>query len=141
MLSSFVNRSTETNKLALAFPELRTRFGGRAVVPDVAEYRWDRIPRGPDGEVANEFTTPPDVAIEILSPRQSVTKLVARCAWYVANGVGAALMVDEKDRIILAFRPGRPPLAVRGDYAIPLDDLLPGFEVTVRQVFDTLKLD
>ncbi|MDP8922621.1 MAG: Uma2 family endonuclease [Chloroflexota bacterium] len=141
VLSSFINRLTEPTKLALAFPELRTRFGGRSVVPDVAVYRWGKIPRGPDGEVANDFTTPPDVAIEILSPRQNVTRLVARCVWYVADGVQAALLVDEKDRIVLAFRPDRPPLALRGGDRIPLGDLLPGLDLTVRQVFDTLKLD
>ena len=141
VLSSFVNQRTESEKLALAFPELRTRFGGRSVVPDVSVYRWERIPRGPDGEVAHEFTVSPDIAIEILSPRQSVTKLVARCAWYIANGVEAALLVDEKDRFILLFRPGRPPLALRGEDRIPLDELLLGLEVTVQQIFDTLKLD
>ena len=140
-LVELVNRQCSPGKVARAFPELRVTLGGRSFVPDVSVYRWGRIERKPNGEVATDFTTPPDVAIEILSPRQSVTKLVARCARYVANGVGAALLVDEKDRIILAFRPGQPPLALRGDDAIPLGDVLPGFQATVRQVFDTLKLD
>ena len=113
----------------------------KSVVPDVSVYRWDRIERKPNGEVATDFTTPPDVAIEILSPRQSVTKLVARCAWYVSNGVSAALLVDEKDRLMLVFRPDRAPLPLRGDEAITLGDLLPGVDATVRQVFDTLKLE
>ena len=140
-LAELVNRLCSPRKVARAFPELRVTMGGKSVVPDVSVYRWERIERKPNGEVATDFTTPPDVAIEILSPRQSVTKLVARCAWYVANGVIAALLVDEKDRMILVFRPGQAPLALRGADAIPLGDLLTGFQATVRQVFDTLKVD
>ncbi len=140
-LVELVNRLCSPRKAARAFPELRVTMGGKSHVPDVSIYIWERIERKPNGEVATDFTTPPDVAIEILSPRQSVTKLVARCAWYVANGVQAALLVDEKDRIILAFRPGHPTFALRGDDPIPLADVLPGFAATVRQVFDTLKID
>ena len=140
-LVELVNRQCSPSKVARAFPELRVTLGGKSVVPDVSVYWWERIERKPNGEVATDFTTPPDIAIEILSPRQSVTKLVARCAWYVENGVRAALLVDEKDRIVLAFRLGHSPLALRGDDRIPLGDLLTGFEVTIQQVFDTLKLD
>lgn len=136
-----VNRLCSPRKVARAFPELRVTMGGKSVVPDVSVYRWERIERKPNGEVATDFTTPPDVAIEILSPRQSVTKLVARCAWYVANGVRAALLVDEKARMILVFRPDRSPLALRGDERIPLEDLLAGFDASVKQVFDTLKIE
>ncbi len=53
----------------------------------------------------------------------------------------AALLVDETDRIILQFRPDRATPALRGDDPIPLADVLPGFEATVSQVFDTLKLE
>ena len=136
-----VNRLCSPRKAGRAFPELRVTFGSRSVVPDVSVYRWDRIERKPNGEVATDFTTPPDIAIEILSPRQSITRLVARCVWYVSNGARAALLIDEKDRTVLVFRPDRPLLALRGDDLIALGDLLPGFDVTVQQVFDTLKLE
>lgn len=140
-LVELINRSCSPRKLARAFPELRVTMGGKSAVPDVSVYRWERIERKQNGEVATDFTTTPDVAIEILSPRQSVTKLVARCVWYVSNGVRAALLVDEKDRIIPVFRPSQATLALRGNDPIPLADLLPGFEATVRQIFDTLRLD
>lgn len=136
-----IDRRCTASKVAMAFPELQVTFGGNSLVPDVSVYVWERIQRKPNGEVATDFTTPPDVAIEILSPRQSVMKLVAKCAWYVANGVRASLLIDDKDRMVLAFRPGQEMLALRGDDPIDLSDVLPGFELTVRQLFDTLRMD
>ena len=39
------NRFAKPRKLAYAFPELRSTYGTVSLVPDVAIYRWDRIPR------------------------------------------------------------------------------------------------
>jgi Uma2 family endonuclease len=71
----------EPRRIALALPELRTVFGGAAFVPDVCVYRWERIAWTSAGEVPDDFTEPPDIAIEIVSVGQNVTRLVARCIW------------------------------------------------------------
>ena len=76
-----------TRRVALALPELRTVLGGAAYVPDVAVYRWERIAWTASGELPDDFTEPPDIAIEIVSPGQNVTRLVRRCIWYVDHGV------------------------------------------------------
>jgi Uma2 family endonuclease len=136
-----VNQLCGPAKIAHAFPELRVTFGGKSYVPDVSVFAWERIERKPNGEVATDFTTAPDIVMEIVSPRPSVTKLVARCSWYVANGARAAVLVDEKDRIILVFFPDRAATALRGDDDLGLDAVLPGLELTVSQVFGALRLD
>lgn len=135
-----INRSTEPRKLAFAFPELRTTFAGRSYVPDVAVYCWERIPVTAEGEVADDFVEPPDIAIEVVSPEQRVNWLVRKCLWYVANGVHIALVVDPADKSVLLFRPGQPPLALQGSERVALDDVLPGLELTVQELFDSLKL-
>ena len=109
-------------------------------MPDVTFFRRERIPIDPSGEVADEFFLPADIAVEIISPKQSVTGLVRRCIWYVENGVEAALLVDERDRSVLVFRPGQAPLAVRGAERIVLDDVLAGFELTPEELFASLKI-
>jgi Uma2 family endonuclease len=127
-------------KMARAFPELRTTFGGRSYVPDIAVYRWERIPVDEAGEVANDFVEPPDIAVEIVSPEQSVNALIRRCLWYVANGVSVALLVDPADRSVVVFRPNQSPRALRGSDQIDVNDVLPGFTLSVREVFDSLRL-
>src|SRR5436305_6101490 len=96
-----INQFAEPRRLALAFPELRVIFGGAAYVPDVSVYAWNRIPRTPDGEIADVFDQPPDAAIEIVSPQQSPNAVLRRCVWYVENEVAFALLVDPADRSIL----------------------------------------
>ena len=132
------NRFAEPRKLALAFPELRTTFGGYSRVPDVSVYRWERIPVDESGKVANDFREPPDIAIEIVSPGQRVNPLVRRCLWYVEHGVGAALLIDPSDESALLFRRDRATAALQGDDRIDLTDILPGFQLTVQELFDSL---
>jgi Uma2 family endonuclease len=125
--------------VARAFTELRTTFAGASRVPDVAVYRWERIPVDASGQVANEFTEPPDIAIEIVSPEQSVNALVRRCSWYVANGVRVALLVDPADESVLAFRPGRPPRAWGGSDRIDVSEVIPDFVLSVDQLVASLR--
>ena len=93
-------------RVALAFPELRTTYAGRSHVPDVAVYVWSRIPRTAEGDVGNRFTEPPDIAVEIVSPEDSVSEQTAKCVWYVDNGVRIALVVNPRDRSARLVRPG-----------------------------------
>jgi Uma2 family endonuclease len=82
-------RSELIQKLAHSFPELRCTFDGRSIVPDITVFKTDRIPRDPDGTVANDFDIAPDWTIEILSPDQSQTKVVKNRLYRIeyANGV------------------------------------------------------
>ena len=140
-LTSRINSLAEPRKLALALPELRTTYEGRSTVPDVAVYAWDRLARRPDGQLADDYVTPPDLAIEITSPEQSVTSLVRKCLWYVAHGVRVALLVDPDDLTVLLVRPDAILQPLRGADAIDLADVLPGFELTVDELFGVLKAD
>jgi len=134
------NDFAEPRRLAIAFSELRDIFGGAAYVPDVSVYLWDRIPRDPNGEVQDNFTEPPDIAIEIVSPGQSVNSLVRRSVWYVDNGVRIACVVDPEDRSVLMFRPGQAPTSARNTEAIDLTDVLTGLNITAADVFSVLKI-
>lgn len=128
-------------KLARAYAELRATYGGRSTVPDLSVYRWSRLPIQADGKIANDFVDPPDVAIEIVSPDQSATTLVRRCLWYVSNGVAIALLIDPEDESVLRFRPNQAPMSLTGPDRIDLDDVLPGFALTVQQVFDLMQVE
>ncbi|OLE71345.1 MAG: hypothetical protein AUI36_02725 [Cyanobacteria bacterium 13_1_40CM_2_61_4] len=140
-LTTLINQFGWQRKLALALPELRTTYDRRSTVPDVAVYVWDRIGRTPDGQYVDEYFTPPDLAIEIASPDQSATSLVGKCMWYVAHGVRVALLVDPDDLTVLLFRPNAVPQPLRGDDAIDVADVLPGFELRAAELFAVLKAD
>ena len=63
-LAALIRAFGRPRQLAMAYPELRTTFGGRSYVPDVAVFRWERIPTGPDGELVNEVFTPLKGAVD-----------------------------------------------------------------------------
>lgn len=140
VLASLLDQAGQRDKTALAFTELRATFGGLSRVPDIAVYRWGRIPTDANGRIANEFTLPPDMAIEIASPEQSVNALVRRCFWYVSNGVALALLVDPADESVLVFRPNAVPFARSGPEQIDLGDILPRFALTVEELFASLRI-
>jgi Uma2 family endonuclease len=135
-----VNRTYRRRKLAHAFPELRVTFGGRSFVPDVSVFRWDRIPRTTSGEVADDVFVAPDIAVEVVSPKQSVNALLRRCLTYTGLGVRIALLVDPADRSVVLFRPGVDTLALRGADRIDLDDILPGYRLTADALFQSLRI-
>src|SRR5204862_4071910 len=105
----------ESGQIAAVFTETRINVAGDSVVPDLIVYRWDRVPRDDNGEVAVDFKTPPDIAVEIISPGQAPRNIRARCRWYVDNGVAIALMVHPRLRTVMRFRPGVEPETLSGD--------------------------
>lgn len=140
-LAQWFNQFAEPLKLAFAFPELRVTFGGVSRVPDLAVYLWERIPRTSTGRVAYDFFEPPDIVVEIASPRQSANSLVRRCLWFVEHGVRIALLVDPEDESVIAFRPVSRERALRGADRIDVADVLPGFQLTVGELFASLNME
>ncbi len=141
LLAEQINVITRPRKLALALAELRSTYGGRSYVPDVAVYRWERIPRDEDGKIADDFSTPPDIAIEIVSPEQRLTPLFRQCLWYVSHGVKVALLIDPEDESVLVFRDGPTTEALGPQDTIDLSAVIPGLTLTVQQVLGSLRVD
>jgi Uma2 family endonuclease len=123
------------------FTETRVTFTGVSTVPDLVVYRRERVPRDARGQVAEYFTEPPDIAVEIVSPGQSRTRLLARCRWYVSHGVQLALFADPRRRVVRLFRPGGESSDQRGSALLDLSDVLPGFTLTVDELFAPLSAD
>jgi len=136
-LCEVINQVVESKKLAYAFPELRCTFGGNSIVPDVAVFRWDRIPRQPSGRVANRFNIPPDWSIEILSPDQSQTKVLGNLLHGSEHGTELGWLIDpEEESILVVFSEQRVRL-LHGDASLPVLRELE-LVLTVKEVFSWL---
>ncbi len=138
--SRLLNNFGEPRRIAMAFTEIRTTFAGRSLVPDIGVYRWSRIPRTADGMIETYFRTPPDIAVEIFSPGQVLSDEQNKCRWYVANGVLIALLVHHPSRTVTCFTTNGEQ-RLTGDDRIALDTVLPGFTLTVAELFATLRVD
>lgn len=140
VLAEQINGSTRSRKLAWALTELRTTYAGASTVPDISVLRWERLPRDASGKLAAvEFYEPPDIAIEIASPRQNRSQLVRRCQWYVAHGVPAALLFDPRSESARVFRATEQSDLLYSPARIDLSDIVPGLVLRLDEIFDALR--
>lgn len=131
----------EPYQFGMAFTELRATFAGMSRVPDIAIYRWDRIPLDARGDIADIFTEPPDVAIEIASPGQNVKQLIRRLISFVHAGVLVAVLVDPKDRSVVVARPGSDLRILKVGDTLDLDDAIPGLRLEIAAIFGALRIE
>jgi Uma2 family endonuclease len=104
-------------------------------VPDLVFYRRERLRVR---QAPADLTDPPDLAIEIVSPEQRLADLLKKSVDYIGRGTAVAAVVEPREETVMIFRPGQPLIVLQGDDRIDLDDVLPGFELTVRQLFEAV---
>ena len=138
-LCNRINEVTEIEKIAYAFPELRCSFGIRSIVPDIAVFKWSRIPFDADGEVPHNFLVFPDWTIEILSPEQSSNRVIGNILYCLHHGSQLGWLVDPEDRSILVFHPQQQPELFQGNEC---PSVLKGIDLklSVEEVFNWLKM-
>jgi Uma2 family endonuclease len=143
-LGGDINGVLKRQRIGRAFSELRCSFGGRSIVPDLAVFRWERIPRDPDGEVANSFMVAPDWTIEILSPDQSHSKVVRNILHCLAYGCEIGWLVDPMEKLVFVYFNDRPLMSFELMMAdaetvlLPVPGFAVGFEITVVELFGYL---
>jgi Uma2 family endonuclease len=100
-------------------------------VSDVAFYR-----RLPDESDRKHALVAADLSIEILSPGQNRFAQCEKCYWYLAVGSKQALLNDPEERIVELF--GGEISRYRNGDVLPLDDVLPGLELSPAKIFARL---
>ncbi|OIP74827.1 MAG: hypothetical protein AUK48_08945 [Oscillatoriales cyanobacterium CG2_30_44_21] len=132
-----INQVVEDLKIACAFTELRCTFGDASIVPDICVFRWERIPRDRDEQIANKFLIYPDWTIEILSPKQSPNKVLANILHCIENGTELGWMLDPEEQNIFVISSDRRIQMYTGSQSVLV---LSGVDLTltVTQIFDWL---
>jgi len=77
----------------------------------------------------------PVLAIEILSPSNTVEDIDEKLDSYLQAGVPLVWLIDPHFRTVTIYRPGQPPEMVNVHQEISADPHLPGFRVPVAQLF------
>jgi Uma2 family endonuclease len=138
-LVTAINRVVKFERVARAFPKLRSTFGGRSTVPDVAVFLWDRVPRDESGEIANTFPVAPDWTIEILSPDQSQTKVTKNILHCLRHGTQMGWLIDPDEQTVFVYRPNQEPEVLdEPDEVIPVPFFSSELKLTVKDLFDWL---
>jgi Uma2 family endonuclease len=123
----------------MAYVELGCTYGGRSLVHDLCVIARGRIPRDRRGELVDDVMLAPDLAVEILSPGETVRELAGRLSWCVRNGVRLAWLIQPRMRRVHIFRPDRPIEALEPGDILLGDDVIPNFRLPVDEMFGWLE--
>ncbi|NWF60962.1 MAG: Uma2 family endonuclease [Fischerella sp.] len=108
-----------------------------APVPDLTYISYERLPKSWRRNEA--CPVPPELVIEIISPDQTFKEFEDKAKDYFAAGVSRVWVVDPEAMSIKVFFSVESS-QVYTDNMLIVDELLPGLELTVRQVFEEAEL-
>ena len=130
----------KSNRIAQAFPELRCTFGGKSIVPDIAVFRTERIPRDSNGNIADAFNLHPDWTIAILSPNQSQTKVIRNILHCLKHGTEMGWLLDAEEFCVFVYGPDNA-VQVFDDpqVVLPVPSFAKVIRLTIGEIFAWLK--
>jgi Uma2 family endonuclease len=139
-LTANINASFKPQRLVRAFSELRCSFGGRSIVPDIAVFTSDSIPRDENGDIANVFAIPPDWTMEILSPDQSQTKVTKNILHCLQHGTQMGWLIDPAERSVFVYARDRATQVFDEEMdTLPVPELAKDFRLTLGDLFRWLR--
>jgi Uma2 family endonuclease len=104
------------------------------VSPDVTVVAVDKLPAE---EPPGFWPFIPDIAVEVMSPSDRWRDVQDKINTYMDAGTPLLWIVDPRRQTAMVYRPGQPPLTLRDlDDVLDGADVLPGFSVTLREVFE-----
>jgi Uma2 family endonuclease len=102
--------------------------------PDIAFITTERIP--PAGLPVRYFPGSPDLAVEIVSPSNTPAAIQAKVDDYLAAGTRVVWVVEPRARTVTVYRPDHKIRMLREDDELDGGEVLPGFRVGVRAIFE-----
>lgn len=101
--------------------------------PDVSFISNARVP--PDDASRRFMDGAPDLAIEVLSPDDTVFEIEEKVEEYLAAGARAVWVVNPKLRRVTIHAPGAAPRILHEGDSLDGGEILPGFTCPVRDIF------
>lgn len=131
-LSAKMYDHAEENNLGKVTTEARHQLPGdkdNSYIPDISFISGER-------EEVEEGAIPqmPDLAVEIQSPKQSPEILLEKIKGCLDKG-GKMAWLFLTDEVVKVLRPGRETLTLTIEDTLDGEDILPGFSMSVREIF------
>jgi Uma2 family endonuclease len=100
--------------------------------PDVAFVRAERIP---PGGVKGFFQGVPDIAVEVVSPNDRASEVIAKSQDWLQAGCQMVWVVDPQTRTVSVYRSRSEISVLTAEETLSGGDVLPGFSVPVAAIF------
>ena len=102
--------------------------------PDVAFVQQSRLSLS---QSEGYFPGAPDLAVEVLSPSDAASEVLAKVEDWIEAGTRAVWIVDPRRHTVTIHRPNAPLRVYRESDSIDDEPLLPGFSITLQEIFRT----
>jgi len=110
----------------------------RVFLPDINVTLAGRLPKGPEAGQHGPLSVQPDFALEVISPGDSVGRVLEKADFYMRAGTQLLWLVDPDSETITAHRPGQAPTIHRAPAVINAEPVLRGFTLDVGPLFAVL---
>ena len=98
----------------------------------ILKERWDTVPEADRTRFSH---IAPDFVAELRSPSDNLPPLQAKMQEYIANGVRLGWLIDPRQRRVYVYRPGQPVETLENPATVSGEDVLPGFQLNVQQIW------
>ncbi len=102
--------------------------------PDIAYISAAKLPL--DVRVPGYLEVIPDLAAEIISPNDTQREVNDKTQMWLSYGVSIVWEFYPDERAIVVARSEGPPVVLNEDDTLDGGDVLPGFTIPVREIFD-----
>ncbi|MEB3213322.1 MAG: Uma2 family endonuclease [Leptolyngbyaceae bacterium] len=103
----------------------------------VAKKRLKGLKRLPKGF----FEGAPDLAVEILSPDNTIEEIHSKIVEYFANEAQLVWVIHPDEQYVLVYHEPQPDRLLRISDVLSGEEVVPGFEVAIADLFVTLDFD
>lgn len=101
--------------------------------PDIAFLKKDRIPV--TGRPAKFFVGPPDLAVETMSPGDTVYEVDQKVREWLAAGTQLVWIINPKQQTVTVHRPDNSAKVLSSGDPLDGEDVVPGFQIPVADLF------
>jgi Uma2 family endonuclease len=108
---------------------------GATYAPDAAWTRGDRLATFTDEERKKFLPITPDFVVELRSTSDSLTELKAKMEEWIENGVRLGWLIDTRSKSVHVYRPGCEPEILESPARVSGEDILPGFELDLSEIW------
>ena len=102
--------------------------------PDVAFLARERVPDAVSRR--RYYRGAPDLAVEVISPNDRYTEVAEKIAEWLNHGTRLVFVVDPRRQTVDVHRPGQPTRTLGLDDTLDGEDVVPGWSMPVRELFD-----
>ena len=118
--------------------EDKTDWVGGSRIPDVSFYEKSRFDEhekdNPDDE-EKPFILVPDLVVEVISPTDKYTDVNTKVDTYLSDGVKLIWIVDPQRKTIAVYEGNDTAKILRVDDTLTGENVLPDFELSVKDIF------